>query len=353
MANFSSTQTDLTVSQGNEQISTNRLRVDYLQATQSTSDTSSATSQERAEVIAGLSQIPKMLSAQYFYDDRGSQLFEQICELPEYYLTRTEAAILHQYGHAIAQHTGSCEMVELGSGSSTKTRLLLNAYQSLDYPLFYRPIDVSAGMLTASAQALLDEYPQLKIHAIAGTYEQALQELSTAYLPRRMVMFLGSTLGNLSPDECDRFFAQISQALHPNDYFLLGVDLHKSTAQLEAAYNDSQGITAAFNLNILTHLNERFEGTFDLNQFSHQAFYNEALHQIEMHLCSLTHQTIQLKGLNFCFTLEDGETIRSEISRKFHPPTLQTQLEQHDLNLVHTWMDDNQWFGVMLYQKSP
>ena len=320
-----------------------RLKIDYLRNSNSPLEEDGG-----ADVVHGLSRSPKTVPPKYFYDDRGSQLFEQICDLPEYYLTRTETAILQQYAGAIAQHTGACELVELGSGSSTKTRLLLEAYQAQNYPLCYRPIDVSAGILESSAQSLLQTYDQLKIHALVGTYDQALQTLSAAYLPQRMICFLGSSLGNLSPEECDRFFDQVRLALRSGGYFLLGVDLHKSTDQLEAAYNDSQGITAAFNLNLLQHLNQRFNGNFDLAQFEHFAFYNTKLHQIEMHLRSLKSQIIHLQTLNLTVEMAAGETIRSEISRKFDGATLRSQLDSKGLRPLKVWMDANEWFGLLL-----
>ncbi len=320
-----------------------RLKIDYLK-----NSNISLVDSDGADVVQGLSRSPKTVPPKYFYDDRGSQLFEQICDLPEYYLTRTETAILQQYAGAIAQHTGACELVELGSGSSTKTRLLLEAYQAQNYPLCYRPIDVSGGILESSAQSLLQTYDQLKIHALVGTYEQALQTLSDAYLPQRMICFLGSSLGNLSQEECDRFFEQVRLGLRSGGYFLLGVDLHKSTAQLEAAYNDSQGVTAAFNLNLLHHLNQRFDGNFDVAQFEHFAFYNTELHQIEMHLRSLKSQTVHLQTLNLKIEMAAGETIRSEISRKFDLATLRSQLESKGIHPLKGWMDANEWFGLML-----
>jgi L-histidine Nalpha-methyltransferase len=326
----------------------NRLMIDDLRSLEPTSDAVAG-----ADVIVGLTQTPKTLPPQYFYDDRGSQLFEQICQVPEYYLTRTEASILLQSGRAIAQETGPCELVELGSGSSAKMRLLLNVYQSLDYPLCYRPIDISAGILQSSAQQLLQDYPCLKVHALAGTYEQAFQHLTRAYLPQRMIVFLGSSLGNFSREQCDRFFDQIAQVLQPNDYFLLGIDLHKPTAPLESAYNDSQGVTAAFNLNMLSHLNHRFTGNFDVAQFAHHAFYNQPQQQIEMHLRSLSQQTVRLETLNLSVSLQAGETIRSEISRKFHLPTLQAQLETKHLPTVNIWTDENRWFAMVLCRRQP
>ena len=216
------------------------------------------------DVIQGLSQKQKTLPCRYFYDDRGSELFEQITDLPEYYPTRTEQGILEKYALDIARFTGACELVELGSGSSRKTHMLLEAYSQLDSPLHYCPIDVSAGILKTTALALLDRYPNLKLCGLAGTYEQALAELPPPELENRMLIFLGSTLGNLTEKECNRFLTQIQQALQPGEFFLLGVDLQKSIETIEAAYNDSQGVTAEFNLNILRHLNYRCEGNFAL-----------------------------------------------------------------------------------------
>lgn len=324
------------------------------------------------DVVQGLSQSPKTLPAQYFYDDRGSQLFEQICALPEYYPTRTEAAILKAHAADIAHVTGPCELVELGSGSSTKTRLLLNAYTALGLPVWYCPIDVSGGILKQSAISLLQDYPNLQVHGYVGTYERALAALKPPSLPTRMVCFLGSTLGNLSPQDCQQFFGQLTEALQPGEYFLLGVDLHKSTHLLEAAYNDSRGVTAAFNLNMLEHLNWKFQGNFQLNQFQHRAFYNQEAHQIEMHLDCLQPQQVTLSALDFTVAFTEGESIRTEISRKFDLDSLVQQLQGQSpsegegnlnrdnfnqvgtiskiLNPIQTWTDPQTWFGLILCQ---
>lgn len=300
------------------------------------------------DVINGLTQQPKTLPARYFYDDRGSELFEQICQLPEYYLTRTETQILEKFASDIAYLTGDCELVELGSGSSTKTRLLLDAYQAQETPLHYVPIDVSAGMLEKSARQLRREYTSIQVHGIAATYDMGLANLQPAHLPARMLMFIGSSLGNLNPAECDRFLAQIANALNPGDYFLLGLDLQKPKAILEAAYNDAQGVTAEFNLNMLRHLNQRFKGDFDLTQFQHQAVYNEVDHQIEMYLHSLTDQTVKLDKLDFQANFAQGEAIRTEISRKFDPVAVRALLAQHHLPVQKLFTDSNNWFGLFL-----
>ncbi len=303
-----------------------------------------------SDVIQGLTQTPKTLPPKYFYNDRGSQLFEQICELPEYYPTRTEAVILRQYAGEIAQLTGSCELVELGSGSSTKTRLLLDAYEALGYPLRYLPIDVSAGILESSAQQLLADYPSLKVHGLISTYESALQQLAPSQLPSRMIFFLGSTLGNLNPQECDIFFSQIKAALNIGEYFLLGIDLQKSKQLLEAAYNDSQGVTAEFNINVLEHLNQRFEGNFDTQSFEHWAFYNDQLHQIEMHLRSLKAHAVRLEALDLTVKFDTDETIMTEISRKFDLGVMQQELQAKGLKPLQVWTDPKQWFGLILCQ---
>ncbi|MGV0027681.1 L-histidine N(alpha)-methyltransferase [Phormidesmis priestleyi] len=303
------------------------------------------------DVIQGLSRPQKTLPCRYLYDDRGSALFEQICDLPEYYPTRTEQSILEAYAPEIAQLTGACELVELGSGSSRKTRLLLEAYQPLSHELHYCPIDVSAGILKSTALDLLTQYPTLRLCGLAGTYEQALAKLPPPVLDNRMLIFLGSTLGNLDEQVRHQFLVQIKQTLQPGEFFLLGVDLQKPIGLIEAAYNDAQGITAAFNLNLLQHLNQCFHGNFDWTQFRHLAFYNSDEHRIEMHLQSLISQTIDLKALGYQTCLRSGETIRTEISCKFHLPALTVELESHALQPLQIWTDPQAWFGLLLCQR--
>ena len=303
-----------------------------------------------SDSIEGLSKSPKTLPAKYFYDDRGSELFEQICGLPEYYLTRTETTILQSCALEIAKTTGSCELVELGSGSAVKTRILLDAYDKLSYPLRYLPIDISAGILESSAFDLLNDYPTLEVHGLVGTYELALQKLTLPHLPTRMICFLGSTLGNLNPQECDNFFQQISAAMQAGEYFLLGIDLQKPKDQIEPAYNDAQGVTAEFNLNMLQHLNRKFDGNFDLTKFKHHAFYNESRHQIEMHLRSLVAQTVTFRSIALSVNFAENETIRTEISRKFDLDQTAKELEKIGLHKINAWTDAKHWFGLLLCQ---
>ncbi|MEH2072304.1 MAG: L-histidine N(alpha)-methyltransferase [Nostoc sp.] len=309
-----------------------------------------ALNSEGLDVIQGLTQTPKSLPAKYFYDDRGSELFEQICELPEYYPTRTEALILQQYADEIAQMTGACELVELGSGSSTKTLFLLDAYQKLASYCRYIPVDVSRGIVESTVLKLQQKYPGFFIEGLIGTYEQALAKLESTFAASRMIFFLGSSLGNFNPQGCNMFLKQIAKTLQVGDYFLLGIDLQKPKEILEPAYNDSQGVTAAFNLNMLSHLNWRFQGNFDLNLFTHQAIYNQADAQIEMYLhCQKSHQVF-LEALDLQVSLVDGESILTEISRKFDLANMQQQLEIHGLKTLKTWTDPQQWFGLILCQ---
>jgi len=303
-----------------------------------------------ADVIAGLAEGPKTLPARYFYDDLGSDLFEDITALPEYYLTRTEEAILRERAGEIAALTGDCDLIELGSGSSAKTRALLRAFIDGGYRLRYLPIDVSDGILRASAEALLGDFPALELWGLVGTYESALAHLPRRELPWRMAMFLGSTMGNLSDAEADRFLARVRAALEPGECFLVGTDLHKPAHVLEAAYNDADGVTAAFNLNMLRHLNARFDGDFDLDAFSHHAFYNAPERRIEMHLVSQRAQRATLADLGLTVAFGAGETMRTEISRKFDLPVLKERFAAAGFRSLQTWTDDKDYYGLTAFR---
>ncbi|MEM6436158.1 MAG: L-histidine N(alpha)-methyltransferase [Cyanobacteria bacterium P01_D01_bin.115] len=327
-------------------LSRDRLVIEYRNA-----DETTAALPTGQDVTVGLTHPPKTLPPKYFYDDQGSQLFEQITDLPEYYLTRTERQILETFAEAIATQVGSCDLVELGSGSASKTRILFDAYQRQGQPLRYVPVDVSGGILEESAKALLSDYGALTIHGLVSTYEAALSNLPATDLPRRLIAFIGSTLGNLSPQQAQTFFQRVSAALTPGDYFLLGVDLHKDTATLTAAYNDAQGVTAAFNLNMLSHLNWRFQGDFELSQFRHVAVYNEGDRQIEMYIESLVDQTVNLKALDLTASFAAGERLLSEISRKFDPEQLAQRLAAFGLDVTDTFTDEYRQFALLLCQK--
>lgn len=312
---------------------------------------SASTKDDGQDVISGLKQKQKTLPPQYFYDAKGSQLFEKICQLPEYYPTRTEASILQKYATDIAKVTGKVELIELGSGSSTKTRILLDAYQKLNDALTYVPIDVSGSILQESANSLLIDYPNLYIKGKVGTYQQCLSQIKALNTQPKMVLFLGSTIGNFNQQECDRFIDLVNSSLNLGDYFLLGIDLQKSPEILEAAYNDSQGITAAFNLNMLQHLNWKFQGNFELNLFQHQAIYNKLACQIEMYLTSQQAHTVTLDVLDLTVKFAKGETILTEISRKFNLEKMAQYLATKQLKLCHSYTDAKKRFGVLLSQK--
>ncbi len=299
----------------------------------------------------GLTRQPKTIPPHYFYDEIGSQLFEQICDLPEYYLTRTETAIFQTYADELAAITGPCEIIELGSGSSTKTRILLDAYQRQGQGLHYCPIDVSASILELSARQLLQDYADLSIHGLISTYDLALANLKPNPSRHRLISFIGSSLGNFSPAACRAFLDRLSQALQPDEFFLLGIDLRKPQGILEAAYDDAQGVTAAFNLNMLRHLNNRFDANFNLDQFAHVAIYNPIEHQIEMHLRSLCQQSIRLGAIDLSISLAKDQTILSEISRKFDLDEMQALLSCHNLPVQRIWTDPQEWFAVILCTK--
>lgn len=302
------------------------------------------------DVIVGLTQSPKTLPPKYFYDDRGSELFEKICDLPEYYPTRTEAAIIKEYADEIAQLTGSKELVELGSGSSTKTRLLLDAYQKLGSSFRYVPSDVSGGILESTVLELQEKYPDFLIEGLVGTYYETLANLESYPVPKRTICFLGSSIGNFPPPEFDHFLSQVAKSLQPGNYFLLGTDLQKPQEILEPAYNDSQGVTAAFNLNILFHLNRRFKGDFDLDLFRHKAIYNHEKSQIEMRLYCQENANFYLDSLGLKVDFQAGESILTEVSRKFDLAVLQTQIEAKGMKLKKVWTDPKKWFGLSLFQ---
>src|SRR5690349_7410621 len=238
-----------------------------------------------ADVVRGLSARPKTLPPKYFYDAQGSRLFDRITALPEYYLTRTEQLILSDCARDLARRLGPADLVELGSGSARKTRTIIDALLEeipAKAPLLYVPVDVSEAALEESAAALVAAYSRLRVSGLVATYEAGLAALPPRLAPRRLMLFLGSTIGNLDAAESADFFAGVAKALAPGDALLLGFDLVKTPGIIEAAYNDAQNVTAAFNLNMLRHLNRRFDGDFDLARFQHRAFFNAEASQIEM-----------------------------------------------------------------------
>ena len=310
---------------------------------------------EGADVVRGLGARPKTLPPRYFYDAQGSRLFDRITTLPEYYLTRTEQLILADCARRLGSLVGHADLVELGAGSARKTRIVVDALleqTALKAPLLYVPIDVSEAALEEGARGLIAAFPRLAVSGLVATYEASLAALPPRLAPRRLMMFLGSTIGNLDGAESAEFFAAVARALDPGDALLLGFDLVKTPGVIEAAYNDAQGVTAAFNLNMLRHLNRRFDGDFDLARFRHRAFFNAEASQIEMHLVSADARLVRLRKLGLAARFEAGETIRTEISRKFRFADMAAAVERQGFTLAERWSDSQEWFALALFRKT-
>jgi L-histidine N-alpha-methyltransferase len=296
----------------------------------------------REEARLGLTSTPKELQPKWFYDERGSELFDTITRLPEYYLTRAERSILERYGGEIAAMTEATTLIELGSGTSDKTRILLDALA----PRRFVPFDVSEETLRASAQTLAHEYPALEILAVVGDFEHHLPLLPRG--GRRLLAFLGSTIGNLPPTKRARFLNDVGATLDDGDAFLLGVDLVKSPARLVAAYADPAGVTREFNLNVLRVLNRELGGDFDVSAFEHVAHWNAEAEWMEMFVRSLRAQTVRLDTLELEVAFDTGELIRTEISAKFRPRRVAIELEAAGLAVQRWWTDDTGDFAVLL-----
>lgn len=299
------------------------------------------------DVKHGLLAPQKWLPPKYFYDDRGSRLFDRICELPEYYLTRTEQALLEATVDDIVELTAPDTVVEFGSGASRKTRAILSALSvRRRRDLSYVPIDVSEGMLRRAANALLREYPRLCIHAVVGDYERDLHRIPPAH--RRLVLFLGSTIGNLTPAATACFLSALRRQLVPRDHFLLGVDLLKPVEILEAAYNDGAGVTAEFNRNVLRVINVQLDADFDPEAFAHVAFFNHDASAIEMHLRARRAHTAHIRQLGLDVHFAEGETIHTESSRKFTRDEVTTMLAAAGFRLTRWYTPADNVFGLAL-----
>lgn len=296
---------------------------------------------ERA-VLAGLSRAPRAIPAKFLYDARGSALFDQICELPEYYLTRTETKILRDCAADIARLAGPGRaLVEFGSGSSVKSRLLLDALEDL---AAYAPIDISREHLDATADRLRRDYLGLRVEPVCGDY-MAIDVLpDTVPSARRLGFFPGSTIGNLTPEEAREFLGRARTLLGDDGAMVIGVDLRKDPALLHAAYNDSAGVTAAFSLNLLRRMNRELDATLDLAGFAHEAFYNEAEGRIEIYVRSLRSQTAMVAGWRFMFAA--GERVHTEYSYKYDDRTFAALVEGTGFRVGHTWTDDDSFFAV-------
>jgi L-histidine Nalpha-methyltransferase len=302
----------------------------------------------REDVLDGLTRPFKEVPPKHFYDARGSDLFEQICELPEYYPTRTERSILESQAELIAERTDAAELVELGAGYATKTRVLLDA---LPVERFI-PVDVSETTVRECARQLVEEYPGLAVHGLVGDFERHLVHLPEPCGPR-LVAFLGGTIGNFPPGSRRRFLRSIARTLGDDGWLLLGTDLVKDPRILEAAYDDSAGVTAEFNLNVLRVMNRELGSDFDLEGFDHVAFWDAEREWIEMRLRSRRRQTVRFPDLDLTVHFDQREELRTEISAKFTPTRVQGDLAAAGLELVDWLTDDDELFALSLARPAP
>ena len=305
----------------------------------------------RADALAGLTATPKSLPPKWFYDAQGSALFEKITELPEYYPTRAERSILSAAAAEIAGLSRARVLVELGSGSSEKTRLLLSALRAAGSLRAYVPVDVSESALVGAEEALAVEYPELAVHAVVSDFEQYLglePSANAAEEGPRLVAFLGSTIGNMVPAERASFLRRVRASLRPGDSFLLGTDLVKDVGVLVAAYDDSAGVTAAFNKNVLAVLNAELGADFDLDAFEHVALWDPANEWIEMRLRSTSQQRARVRDLDLDVRFAAGEEMRTEVSAKFRRAGVEAELAAAGLALRAWWTDAGGQFGLSL-----
>ncbi len=302
--------------------------------------------QLRHDVVSGLTSSPKTLPPKWFYDDRGSDLFDQITRLPEYYPTEAERQILRSRAADIARLTDADTLIELGSGTSDKTRVLLDAFTATGQLERFVPFDVSEQTLIDAAKFIGEDYPDISIHGVVGDFERHLHTLPRG--GRRLIVFLGGTIGNFAPELRREFLDQVVATLDPGDSFLLGTDLVKDHDRLVAAYDDSQGVTADFNKNVLRVLNTHLGANFVLETFDHVAVFDTENSWIEMRLRSQIDQTIHIADLDLDVTLRAGEEIRTEISAKFTRDRVTTELADVGLEVVEWWTDDVGDYGLSL-----
>jgi L-histidine N-alpha-methyltransferase len=299
-----------------------------------------------ADVRAGLTASPKTLPPKWFYDARGSMLFDDITRLPEYYPTRCERTILSERSAEIAAVSGADTLIELGSGTSEKTRLLLDALRDAGTLRRFVPFDVDESVLTMASEQVEKEYPGVEVHAVVGDFEHHLPLLPTG--GRRLVAFLGGTIGNLLPSQRSSFLSTLAATLAPGDALLLGTDLVKDPVRLQAAYDDSAGVTADFNTNVLHVVNRELAADFDVDSFAHVAVWNAEDEWIEMRLRSLRSQKITVAALDLVVEFAEGEEIRTEISAKFREARVRSELAEAGLELARWWTDAAGDFGVSL-----
>ncbi|MEO2219953.1 MAG: L-histidine N(alpha)-methyltransferase [Nitrosopumilus sp.] len=304
------------------------------------------------EISFSLNQSFKSINPKFFYDKKGSDLFESICLLPEYYPTRTEISILKKLEPELASYLDeNIDLVELGSGASIKTRLILDVFTKLQTRTEYYPIDISE-ILTESSEQLLKDYDTLHITGIIDTYEGGLEFLKNYNDRKNLIVFLGSSFGNFTPNDGKLFLQKIFSTMKSGDLFLIGLDLVKDKQILESAYDDSLGVTAKFNLNVLSRINDELDADFDLNNFSHYSFYNENAQRIEMNLKSLVSQSVIIAKSNLSLYLDENELIHTEYSHKYNLSQIKKLLNDVGFEIKNTWLDDNEYFSLTLVSKN-
>ncbi|ETW97266.1 MAG: hypothetical protein ETSY1_23330 [Candidatus Entotheonella factor] len=302
------------------------------------------------DVATGLTSKPKWLSPKYFYDERGSQLYEQICNLPEYYPYRSERDIFVAYAAEIHAEIGSLPLVEFGSGNAAKTRYLLAAYERAERPFTYCPVDISPTMLRETADQLLGAYRHIDIHALHADFTGRPDVVQTLPLEKKALAFFGSSLGNFTREESREFLQRTAAIMGPEDVFLLGIDLQKSPEFLVPAYDDAQGVTAAFNVNILHRINRELGGQFDVRTFDHIALYNKEEGRIEMHLRSRSAQRVPILSIEQVVSFAAGETIHTENSYKYTVDDVRELGHHAKLMLHRTWFDSKHYFLLALFR---
>ena len=304
------------------------------------------------EISSSLSRDSKFINPKFFYDKKGSDLFEKICSLPEYYPTRTEISILKKLQAELPPFLDDTfQLVELGSGASVKTRLILDIFTKLQSKTEYFPIDISE-ILTESSEQLLKDYDGLHITGIIDTYEGGLEFLKNYDAKKNLILFLGSSFGNFTPTEGRKFLQTIHSTMKPGDLFLIGLDLVKEKQILESAYDDSQGITAKFNLNVLSRINDELDADFNLNDFSHHSVYNVKDQRIEMYLKSLINQSVVVSKSNLLLNLAKDELIHTEHSHKYRLDQIHNLLGGVGFEIKHSWLDVDHYFSLTLVSKN-
>ena len=298
-------------------------------------------------VRTGMEQPQKAIPSKYFYDAHGSRLFERICCTPEYYPTRTELSILDRYAPEIMTFllNGGGDLVELGSGSNRKVRKLLDTLRPSDLgKIRYVPVDISKSCIEESSKDLLRTYKSLPILGIAADFTRHLDMLPKG---RKLILFLGSTIGNFGKKECLRFLRSVKEILNPEDRFLLGIDMIKPVDVIEKAYNDGEGITRLFNLNILAHINRELNADFNPEHFEHVAFFNGREERVEMHLRAERPHTVRISELSLSVDFKEGETLHTEICRKFSPESAQNHFKKAGLAVTKWFTDPDEWFSLV------